>query len=69
MCSRFLYLSVLHRKLREAFEKHVAALEDRVQTLEALLRDERAARRAAELTIQELVLSSPNPSLLPIAIT
>jgi hypothetical protein len=54
-------MSVLHSNPREAFEKQVAALEDRVQTLEALLRDERAARRAAELTIQELVLSSPTP--------
>ncbi len=52
---------MLHSKLRDAFEKQVAALEDSVQTLEALLRDKRAARRAAELTIQELVLSSPTP--------
>jgi hypothetical protein len=52
---------VLDSKLREAFEKQVAAHEDHVQTYEALLRDERAARRAAELTIQELVFSSPTP--------
>jgi hypothetical protein len=48
-------MSVLHSKLREAFE---TALEDRVWTLEALLRDERAAHRAAKLIIQELVLFS-----------
>jgi hypothetical protein len=61
-------MSLLHSKLREAFEKQVAALEDRVQTLEALLRDEGAVRHAAELTIKELVLSSP-PLTPPTAIT
>ncbi len=69
LCTDVSCMSVLNSKLREAFEKQVAALEDRVQTLESLLRDERAARRAAELTIQELVLSHSNPSLLPTAIT